>query len=47
MLGAWPVSYTHLMLNIGVRAVETARYRLRKKMELDSSVDLVQFLIDI
>ncbi|MBC5603470.1 hypothetical protein [Bacteroides difficilis] len=35
------------MLNIGVRAVETARYRLRKKMELDSSVDLVQFLIDI
>ena len=34
------------MLNIGVRAVETARYRLRKKMELDSSVDLVQFLID-
>lgn len=34
------------MLNIGVRAVETARYRLRKKMELDSNVDLVQFLID-
>ena len=30
-----------------LRAVETARYRLRKKMQLDSSVDLVQFLIDI
>ena len=35
------------MLNIGVRAVEAARFRLRKKMELESSVDLVQFLIDI
>jgi ligand-binding sensor domain-containing protein/DNA-binding CsgD family transcriptional regulator len=35
------------LLNISVRGVEISRYRLRKKLELDSSVNLVAFILEI
>ncbi len=34
------------MLNITIRGVETRRYRLRKKMDLDSETGLTEFLVD-
>lgn len=34
------------LLNISVRGVEISRYRLRKKMELESSVNLNEFMIN-
>ncbi len=34
------------MLNLSVRGVETARYRLRKKLELSESDNLVNFMIE-
>ena len=33
------------LLNVSVRAIELRRYRLRKKMELDSDTNIVDFLI--
>ena len=35
------------LLNISVRGVEISRYRLRKKLELDSNVNLVAFIMEI
>jgi len=35
------------LLNISVRGVETSRYRLRKKLGLDSKVNLVDFMMDL
>ncbi|MCA1761782.1 MAG: two-component regulator propeller domain-containing protein [Cryomorphaceae bacterium] len=35
------------LLNISVRGVEISRYRLRKKMELDSDVNLVSFILEL
>jgi DNA-binding CsgD family transcriptional regulator len=35
------------LLNISVRGVEISRYRLRKKLELDSSINLVSYIMDI
>lgn len=35
------------LLNISVRGVEISRYRLRKKLELDSEVNLVSFIMEI
>jgi AraC family chitin signaling transcriptional activator len=35
------------LMNISVRSVEVARYRLRKKLELDSEVNLVEFMVEI
>ena len=32
------------MLNISVRGVETARYRLRKRLSLNHEVNMVEFL---
>lgn len=34
------------LMNISIRSVETNRYRLRKKMDLDSKTNLSQFLIN-
>jgi DNA-binding CsgD family transcriptional regulator len=34
------------LLNISMRGVESARYRLRKKLSLDKSANLVEFLIN-
>lgn len=34
------------IMNISLRSVETNRYRLRKKMQLDTDTNLVQFLIN-
>lgn len=34
------------LMNISVRSVEVARYRLRKKLDLDNSVNLVEFMVD-
>jgi DNA-binding CsgD family transcriptional regulator len=34
------------MLNISTRGVEAARYRLRKKMNLEESVNLVEFMLN-
>lgn len=34
------------LLNISMRGVESARYRLRKKLSLDESANLVEFLIN-
>ena len=33
------------LMNISVRGVETSRYRLRKKLELDTQVNLTEFLM--
>lgn len=35
------------LMNISVRGVEISRYRLRKKLELESDVNLVEFLINL
>lgn len=35
------------LLNISVRGVEISRYRLRKKLDLDSEMNLVSFILDI
>lgn len=35
------------LLNISVRGVEISRYRLRKKLGLDSDVNLVSFILDV
>lgn len=35
------------LLNLSQKAIETARYRLRKKMELESSVNVVDFIISV
>jgi DNA-binding CsgD family transcriptional regulator len=35
------------LLNISVRGVEISRYRLRKKLNLDSEDNLVTFIMDI
>lgn len=35
------------LINISVRSVEVARYRLRKKLELESEVNLVEFLMNV
>lgn len=35
------------LLNISVRSVEVARYRLRKKLEIDSEVNLVDFMMGV
>lgn len=35
------------LMNISVRSVEVARYRLRKKLELDNEVNLVEFMMEI
>lgn len=35
------------LMNISVRSVEVARYRLRKKLALDSEVNLVEFMLNI
>lgn len=35
------------LLNISVRGVEISRYRLRKKLALDSETNLVSFILDI
>jgi ligand-binding sensor domain-containing protein/DNA-binding CsgD family transcriptional regulator len=35
------------LLNISVRSVEVARYRLRKKLEIDNEVNLVEFMMEI
>lgn len=35
------------LLNISVRGVEISRYRLRKKLDLDSEVNLVSFIMEI
>ncbi len=35
------------LLNITTRSVEVSRYRLRKKLDLDSSVNLVDFIMDV
>ena len=35
------------LLNISVRGVEISRYRLRKKLNLDSDTNLVEFIMDI
>ena len=35
------------LMNISVRSVEVARYRLRKKLDLDNSVNLVEFILNI
>ena len=34
------------LLNISVRGVEISRYRLRKKLELDRDINLVEFMMD-
>lgn len=35
------------LMNISVRSVEVARYRLRKKLEIDNEVNLVEFMMEI
>ena len=35
------------LLNISVRGVEISRYRLRKKMDIDSEVNLVTFVMEV
>ena len=35
------------MMNISLKGVEAARYRIRKKMNLDSGVSLTEFLINL
>jgi len=35
------------LMNISVRSVEVARYRLRKKLALESEVNLVEFMLEI
>lgn len=35
------------LLNISVRGVEISRYRLRKKLDLDSDVNLVSFILEL
>ncbi len=35
------------LLNISVRSVEVARYRLRKKLGIDGSVNLVEFMLEV
>ncbi|MEM1123490.1 MAG: triple tyrosine motif-containing protein, partial [Bacteroidota bacterium] len=35
------------LMNISVRGVEVARYRLRKKIDLDSSVNLTEFMLSV
>jgi DNA-binding CsgD family transcriptional regulator/ligand-binding sensor domain-containing protein len=35
------------LMNISVRSVEVARYRLRKKLEIDNDVNLVEFMMEI
>ena len=35
------------LLNISLRGVEKARYRLRKKMELDRSINLTQYILQL
>ena len=35
------------LMNISVRSVEVARYRLRKKLALESEVNLVEFMLQI
>ena len=35
------------LMNISVRSVEVARYRLRKKLELDSEINLIEFMMEI
>lgn len=35
------------LMNISVRSVEVARYRLRKKLELENDVNLVEFMVEI
>ncbi|MEZ5044479.1 MAG: triple tyrosine motif-containing protein [Saprospiraceae bacterium] len=35
------------LMNISIRGVEVGRYRLRKKLNLDSGVDLNQFMMEI
>jgi hypothetical protein len=35
------------MMNISVRGVEKARYRLRKKINIDTNIDLTEFIISI
>lgn len=35
------------LLNISVRAVELRRYRLRKRLELNNDINLVEFLLKL
>jgi DNA-binding CsgD family transcriptional regulator len=35
------------LMNISVRSVEVARYRLRKKLKIDNEVNLVEFMMEI
>ncbi|MEM6725715.1 MAG: triple tyrosine motif-containing protein, partial [Bacteroidota bacterium] len=35
------------LMNISVRGVEISRYRLRKKLELDRSTNLIEFLLNV
>ncbi len=35
------------LLNISVRGVEISRYRLRKKLHIDSDINLVEFIMDV
>ena len=35
------------LMNISVRSVEVARYRLRKKLELENDTNLVEFMVEI
>lgn len=35
------------LMNISVRSVEVARYRLRKKLDLDGEVNLVEFMLEV
>jgi DNA-binding CsgD family transcriptional regulator len=35
------------LINISVRGVEISRYRLRKKLEIPTEVNLFQFLFDL
>ena len=35
------------MLNISVRGVEISRYRLRKKLGIESETNLIDFMLDL
>jgi len=44
--GAWLISSKEIaqLMNISVRSVEISRYRLRKKLQLESEENLAEFL---
>ena len=35
------------LMNISIRGVEVARYRLRKKLDLESTVNLNKFMLEL